>query len=51
MGKKAQQFLQVRRVVTLIALDPLRSKETGNQTLIRQIIYLAANGSAVGVNL
>jgi len=33
-----------------IALDPLRSKGTGNQTLIRQITYPAENGSAVGAS-
>ena len=43
-------FVLAQPKVTLTALDPLRSKETGNQTLIRQIIYLAANGSAAEVN-
>ena len=50
MGKKAQQFLQVRRVVTLTALDPLRSKATGSQIQIPQTIYRGANGSAEEVS-
>jgi hypothetical protein len=33
-----------------IARDQPRSKETGNQTLIRQITYPAENGSAVGAS-
>ena len=56
MGKQGKLLMVVivfalaHPKVTLTALDPLRSKETGKQTLIRQIIYLAANGSAVGVS-
>ena len=43
-------FAQARQKAIHIALDPLRSKATGNQIQIPQTIYRGANGSAEEAN-